>query len=271
MNVSNLAVSPTYSDADELAQRLEERIRAIGEQLAVTGSDWPRAHELICTLERLIMEAEATDPEIARFLLPRFAQHELDTFNTHYCKWETELEWRFVNQLLRKECGWESYHLYQRFEDLIAREIGLLGGRRPERMLFIGSGPFPISALHIGRRLGSHIVCIDHDESAVDISREIIRRLDLAGLIEIVHAAGSEYDATSFDAVFVALLAKPKKALLKNIRKARGGNFLCRTSRGLRKFVYEATRDDALENFQVAGAQLATGDQTISTLLLKRA
>jgi hypothetical protein len=260
-----------HRDMAEHAMRFEDQVRRISEQLAASEGEWIITHDLIVRLERLIFEADALAPDVSRVVFGRFLPSELCALNEHYCRWETELEWRFVRTLLNGESRYHSYLLYQRFEELIRREIALLGAKRPGCVVFIGSGPFPVSALHICRALGARVVCVDRDGAAVSISREIMRRLDFANRIEIVHASGSDFDFSSVDAIWIALLAKPKGQILASIRASCPARVLCRTSAGLRRLVYEATADGSTAGFHVADTQIATGDQTISTLLLERA
>ena len=81
------------------------------------------------------------------------------------------------------------------------------------------------------------------------------------------------FDISDYDLIVIALLAKPKRRILRNLRKntASGCRILCRTSYSLRTVVYEPTPETALGGFQLVGQQIAEGEQTISTFLLERA
>jgi hypothetical protein len=196
--------------------------------------------------------------------------------NDAYCSWETALEQIFVERLLRGDANsLNDYRLNKRFQRLLKRETSLLRGRHPKRALFIGSGPFPISAIWLHQMLGIPVDGLDVSLDAVERSRELIDRLELSDSIRIIHEPLQHYDVSSYDVILVALLAKPKAAILDNIRNTARPDceIICRTSFGLRSVIYEPTKvcNEMLERFHIEDARIisGSGDDTISSLLLK--
>jgi hypothetical protein len=73
--------------------------------------------------------------------------------------------------------------------------------------------------------------------------------------------------------VLVALLAKPKQAILKNILKHRKEEvrIICRTSDNSRHVFYEPTLDIAIPDSLVVKEHACAGiDDTISSVILKK-
>ncbi|QHQ29187.1 putative nicotinamide synthase cyclopropane fatty acid synthase protein [Xanthomonas albilineans] len=145
---------------------------------------------------------------------------------------------------------------------------------QPERILFIGSGPLPLSAIWFSRILDVHVDGIDISKSAVEESSTLIKVLGLDRSIRIIHRNAVDYDVSNYDMIVIALLAKPKQLLLDNIaRTARSDcTIVCRTSFGLRSLIYEPTffSSAILDNFDIEDIRLVKGasDDTVSSLKL---
>src|SRR5919108_838511 len=72
-----------------------------------------------------------------------------------YEKFETNLEVSFAREILRKNLStYQPYLMYERFMNLIKNEIKLANIKRGEKVLFIGSGPFPITAILLNKLAG---------------------------------------------------------------------------------------------------------------------
>ena len=256
-------------------ERIVSLVRQIEESCSAGISAWqnfPELHRDIQDLEKFAFSFD-DDESSASTLLEYLAPEAIAQLNKAYCAWETELEYRFARSVLKGQLNISDYLLYERFDELLRRELALVPAPPPERLLFIGSGPVPISAVHMHLQTGRPVDCIDRDPQAVEISRELLRSAGLDNAIRIFCDRGEQHDVSGYDLVLVALLAKPKRAILKNLRKLTkpGTHILCRTSVGLRRLVYEPTIDRDVHGFYIGNRQIAVGDQTISTLLLEAA
>ncbi len=260
--------SPFHVNVEKVADLLRENPRLV---------DDPR--ESFSVLDALIEHVEAriffaSEAEELAFNA-KSKQESVRLINDAYCSWETALEQIFVERL----CGGganslHDYRLNKRFQRLLKRETSLLRGRNPKRALFIGSGPFPISAIWLHQMLGIPVDGLDVSIDAVERSRELIHKLDLSDSIRIIHQESQSYDVSQYDVILIALLAKPKKLILDNIRVSAGKDceIICRTSFRLRSVIYEPTRvcDEMLESYSIEDAKVisGSGDDTISSLLL---
>ena len=121
--------------------------------------EFPSLHQNILELERLIF-AEPPESPAAALALSQIKDEERAWLNRAYCLWETELEYRYAQDILSgKETDLSNYPLNERFEVLVKRELSLLDGDGPQRVLLIGSGPLPISAFHVQRMINRPIDC----------------------------------------------------------------------------------------------------------------
>lgn len=206
---------------------------------------------------------------------PGYSRDDMQSLNNAYCAWETALENIFVERLCAGFISLSDYRLNRRFQRLLKREISMLSERRHRRALFIGSGPFPISAIWLNKYLGIVVDGLDLSIEAVERSRNLIAVLNLEGSINIIHEESRHYDVGAYDVIIIALLAKPKKVILDNIGASARPDceVICRTSSGLRSVLYEPMQIslEMLEKYSIADARVVSGanDDTISSLLLR--
>jgi len=117
--------------------------------------------------------------------------------------------------------------LYSRpYRDVVRREIELARLTKRDRVLNVGCGSIPFTAIHVARMSGADVVAIDRDREAVKLARQCIRRMNLQDKIKIYLADAVEKIPEDFDAAVVALQAEPKEAIMTNLcscasRKAR--------------------------------------------------
>ncbi len=271
MNVMEFGVqrAPEIHDAGSLTAK----IRKYCEAIRGTDQSFDVLHENIVALEQLVF-AEDSQSQEASLALNEMTVEERTELNNAYCVWETQLECQYAQDILAgKESALDNYFLNKRFERLVNRELSLLSGDPPQKILFVGSGPLPISAFHMHRATDQPIDCLDSNPSAVHISRQVIEKLGLKDQVRVFNGLGESFDISEYDLILIALLAKPKRRILRNLRKraAPGCRILCRTAFSLRTLVYEPTPEIALGGFQLLAQQIAEGEQTISTFLLEGA
>lgn len=253
-------------------------------------ADLVRAHpEIIGTpldsfrlLDQLIGHLEsrmflASDAERVLFDLQRSCGN-VKLLNDAYCAWETTLEQIFAKRLCSGvTSSLYDYRLNNRFQRLLERETSMLRSRSHQRALFVGSGPFPITAVWLHRILSIPVDCLDISLDAANSSRQLLVKLGLSQMINVIHDGSPSYDVSSYDIIVIALLAKPKQAILNNIYESAKDDceIICRTSFGVRGAVYEPTiiTNEILEKFTVEDARVIAGasDDTISSILFKKA
>lgn len=266
-------ISGMGSSVGHAVDRLADIVRQLGQRLEDSKDDFPKMHVNMRDLERLLLRG-GQDAERFERLMNEFSTQELDRLNNLYCLWETKLEKRFVDHLQQEVVKhFVDYPLYARFERLIEREVSLLGGFIPRRVLFIGSGPMPITAFCLQHRLEVQIDCLERSPDAIEESNVVLKKLGFENQIRVLQGFGEQVDASEYDVVLVALLAKPKYAILENL--ARTGKddlrIVCRTSEGSRCVFYEPTGMEMVPpELEMVKAASAGIDDTISSVLLRK-
>lgn len=135
--------------------------------------------------------------------------------------------------------------LYHRcfYQPVIEREIALAQLQPGERVLHIGGGSYPFTALQLAA-YGCHVCLIDNDRQAISNAERIITRSRLSHLIQVKHADGMETSGRGFDAVWISLLVQPKKEiverLLKTLSEHKNKRIIYRNPRGIFKYFYPA-------------------------------
>lgn len=137
---------------------------------------------------------------------------------------------------------------YQNYEDLVKLELHALHGvgANLNNIVFIGSGPLPLSPILMYRNLPSAIMHnIDRDQESITISNKLLEKLDIAqGFRQHVMDAIEYPDFDSADVVILGALvgqnATEKIQFLKSIgSKMKSGSFLmARSAHSLRKLLY---------------------------------
>jgi len=191
-----------------------------------------------------------------------------------YEKFETDLEYDFAERIIKGEATMTEYPLYQRFQRLIQAEIKLASITDKDKVLFIGSGPFPISPILVSQLTSARVDCFDQSEQPASVSEKVIQKLDLTERIRIFNASGDIRRIYGYDVVMLALLAQPKYEILYNTQWSipQGTRVICRTSEDGRQAFYKPT-DPAtyrsIGRYQLVGKHTAGIDDTISSLLFR--
>ncbi|MFF2888381.1 SAM-dependent methyltransferase [Paenibacillus sp. NPDC057967] len=105
----------------------------------------------------------------------------------------------------------------------VKHELKLFGMEASSRILFIGSGAFPVSALTMAKETGAEVFCLDTDEEAVALGRRVA---EAAGLQAKLTFSGSYQDGIFFlekaTHVVIASLVGNKLELLRELKEAAG-------------------------------------------------
>ena len=87
------------------------------------------------------------------------------------------------------------------------------------KVLFVGSGAFPLSALMIAKETGAEVMCLDIDAEAIDLGREAAAS---SGLQSQVHFSGNHVKELEFlkqaTHVLIASLVKDKWELVNDLK-----------------------------------------------------
>ena len=215
-------------------------------------------------LEELLLRESSKEPVLE--------PNTLERLQRVYERFETDLEYDFARKIIAGEATVEDYPLYQRFQRLVQTEVDLASITEKDRVLFIGSGSFPISPILVSQLTFARVDCFDHSEKAVSLSERVMEKLGLSDKIRIINAGGDTQKIYGYNVIMVALLAQPKSEILYNAQFSapEGTRVNCRTSEGIRQAFYKPTHHGSFwGRYQLVGKHEAGIDDTISSLLFR--
>ncbi|KAB2951809.1 class I SAM-dependent methyltransferase [Heliorestis acidaminivorans] len=155
------------------------------------------------------------------------------------------------------------------YEEVVSKEILLGRITKEDKVLCIGGGPLPCTALEIAQRTGARVDVIDCDRSAVYCARKFVEKLGLTSQIKIFCASGQHIDTSPYTVVHVALQAMPQDAILRNVWQGaqKGTRVLLRCPDDMRLSFFDQEKNPYCIACSITKQKKATLKKTI--LLLK--
>ena len=150
---------------------------------------------------------------------------------------------------------------------MIERELAICGLKPGERVLQLGCGPFPITALALAEH-GCHVTAVDRDRSALAAAARVLQAREANGVpgrIELHRSEGAELPYGGYAAVIVALHVRPKRQVLRRILETAdpGTRVLYRNPRALLRGVYERVTPEQLGLSGIAKTMKSPGSKEL--------
>lgn len=196
---------------------------------------------------------------------------------------EFELERQWSTRVVESEDAWaelKRFPYYGNYEKLARLEVAALQGAaaRPlERVLFVGSGPLPLTSILLARHHGLRVDNVEMDERAFRVSRHLSERLGLAHQLGYRHAdVMTCSDLGDYDCVFLAALVgmnpREKTALLQHLGACMkpGALLLARSSARLRALLYPEVDIGRLQPF-LPRMEIHPHDEIVNSVLIAEA
>lgn len=252
------------------------------ESLYVDLSKYSSLHRL--ELKNLVLQLEKIllienfgiqeQQELIHFLKKK---EMLSTFQKAYEKFETDLETEFARKLIKNrvkaEKEFRTYYLYDRYVILLKNEIKLAKIKSTDKVLFIGSGPVPFTALLIHKLTDCRVDCCESNTVSANLSKKVIKTLSFDNRIHVLNKNGVDLDFSDYTTIVIALLAKPKDKILKNMWKQiyRGTRVVYRIPSVVRQAFYEETKGDILKVYRhYEKGRIGNSKTSSSILFLKK-
>lgn len=228
-------------------------------------------HDQVLRLEDLV-SSYGSDAEQSASFLEQLSPGLISELNAAYRFWEDSLERQFVLNLLQDKTSLGEYHLYERVGELVRRELALVSDLWPQRILFIGTGALPLSAIQIHLQTGLPVDCLAENHDATGLVQQVLKKCKVNNSVRVFTEKDGSYDLSVYDLVFMASTARPKRKILRQLRKKchAGCHILCRTTHGLGQLLYEPATDLDVRGFYVKQDQTDAAE-IISTWLLQAA
>ncbi|SIQ07773.1 Nicotianamine synthase protein [Alkalispirochaeta americana] len=106
------------------------------------------------------------------------------------------------------------------YRGVVSREISLSGIGEGDRVLAIGCGSLPFTAVLVATLAKAQVVAVDIDPVSVLKARELIQRLGLSSRIQVLAGDAASITLPQAEVALVALQAAPKKEILDNLARS---------------------------------------------------
>ena len=128
------------------------------------------------------------------------------------------------------------------YNSMISNEIRLGAIHKHDRVLFIGGGPLPMSALMISERTQAHVEVVDCDFSAIQKAKWFVAKTPYK--ISFHHAKAETFDTKDYTVIIVAKQVIPQHCVLDNIfeKVDRGTRIICRFYKPDKKILMSSSK-----------------------------
>lgn len=178
---------------------------------------------------------------------------------------EYELERAWANVLVHSKNIWKDIEQfpyienYKSMTDYEMKDIdSCIAHDTKHRVLFIGSGPLPLSSIYMAKKYNLMIDNVEIDSHAYSVSRKIIYKLKLDSHINSIHSDILDIkDFSKYNLIFVAALAgtdeKEKKSVIRHIKRysTKGTHIILRSVVDLGNLLYPKITQTHLKGLQL--------------------
>lgn len=194
----------------------------------------------------------------------------LSLFQKIYEKYEINLEKEFAKSFIDNDKTYlEKYHFYAGYLKAVKKTTRLASIKKNDKVAFVGSGAMPMTAIILHKITGVAIDCFEKDSQSVELSRKVINKLGQERSVKVISKNATEEDFSKYSVILLAVLAKPKKDLMRIIWKSivPGTRIIYRLPSTERTAYYEDT-SAVLNHYQEFEKKRIIGKRTSSLILL---
>ncbi|MFM2383432.1 MAG: hypothetical protein RIQ72_4 [Candidatus Parcubacteria bacterium] len=178
---------------------------------------------------------------------------------------EYELERAWADVLVHSKDIWrdiEQFPYIENYKSLTDFEMSdidsCIAHNKKHRVLFIGSGPLPLSSIYMAKKHNLLIDNVEIDSYAHSLSQKIIHKLKLDSHINNIHSDILDIkDFSKYNLIFVAALAgadeKEKMSIIRHIKRysAKGTHIILRSVVDLGNLLYPKITPAHLKGLQL--------------------
>lgn len=135
------------------------------------------------------------------------------------------------------------------YRTMVTTEAEAAGLKPGMKVLHIGSGPLPMTAISLGRA-GCSVTAVDSDSRAVKAGARLVKNTGMEKQVTVKQARGQDIDCSGYDAVWVSLHVFPKKkVLLQSFQSLKhGGALIYRNPGGWLKHLYPRLEPEEVDS-----------------------
>ncbi len=107
--------------------------------------------------------------------------------------------------------------MFSYYKPIVKKEVCLSNVNSNDKILCVGGGYFPCTAILFHKLSGATVTVIDNDIDSIIPARELVKSLGLSEKVIVKHTDGMNISAENFDVVHIAMQISPKEDVFKNI------------------------------------------------------
>ncbi len=107
------------------------------------------------------------------------------------------------------------FRVYYRY--LVKKEVEICKITDKDKVLFIGGGPLPCTAMEIVCMTGAEVKVIDNDIKSVEAARRLVNTLGMSDCIKVEHEDGRLVDTKDYSVIHVAKQAHPQEQIFEHL------------------------------------------------------
>lgn len=192
---------------------------------------------------------------------------------------EYQMELYRANHLLKAEntaSELEKFPYRNNYLDLTKLEYYAISSQleKCEKVLFVGSGPLPLTAIILAQKYGVHCILVDRDEKAIAISEKIVKKLWLQSQIEILHSDFLNFlSKERFDGAILASLLfegnQHDELILEHLSKQINFDIaVMRSAEGKRQLLYQHVSTELIKKYLNLQVSIHPHNHIVNSLLL---
>ena len=140
-------------------------------------------------------------------------------FNTTSTKKMMDLSYAIFEKVANKFDLISSYYL-KMYQELVDKEIKMVGITQNDHVIIIGCGSLPITAHIITSEIKAQVTAIDIDDIAVKDAKKYIKKHHLEDKIKIEQADGEFYPFNKFDIIYISYGIKNREKIFKIVNNS---------------------------------------------------
>ncbi len=216
-NIQKIRASPLINEL----RRIYALVKDLDEE-EILGSSAPELQEAFKRLDE-IAALEIDEKSIEAILKITEFDYLLSVISCFRFSYNLKLEIEKAKSLLTSPDPWrtlKSFAFYPNYLQLAGTEYKGSCLRPQDCVLFLGSGPLPLSLITLCHEHCVRGIGIEQNGERANLSREVISRLELSGSIRIIK--GNHFSLplkTSFDLYMIAAQAEPKVEIFEYLAK----------------------------------------------------
>ncbi|MGH1349416.1 MAG: nicotianamine synthase family protein [Methyloligellaceae bacterium] len=166
---------------------------------------------------------------------------------------ECEMEKWWAGRIVNDEALLDSFWYLEQYRLLTSSEIRLIQHLKAQRLVFLGSGALPLTAIIMAQH-NPHLelVCIDCDSIACELSDALIKKLGHSPQIRVIESDASSYRYSHEDMVVCASLLRASD-IYERLFSSNVSDIIVRDAEDLYRFIYQPAQQPSETNYMEIG------------------